>query len=247
MRRLFLSLFFISGLLVCPAAIASTNVSGPQSGTWDLAGSPYILFGHVTVNSDSTLTIESGVEIQTSSSSRDIYVYGDLDATGATFTGSYTEIWVGGGVVDLTNCTFTGGCIRYPSGSGTISNCELPYIELFGGTPTVVGNTLTSDYPIRLSDPDGAAGLAGFSGNTYSAGNPQIMIRGTLEGTAALGAVDGLDVYSVTGWLTIQDGGVLTVDTGIEMFVFLSEKRVSRLSRKYSLECLPSDILKQWK
>ena len=52
MRRLFLSLFFLSGLVFCQTVIAETYVSGNQWGTWDLAGSPYILNGNVTVPSE---------------------------------------------------------------------------------------------------------------------------------------------------------------------------------------------------
>ncbi|MCK4294666.1 MAG: hypothetical protein KAY65_15805, partial [Planctomycetes bacterium] len=49
MRRLFLISFFVGGLVVCPAVVAETNVSGSQFGTWDLAGSPYILTGDITI------------------------------------------------------------------------------------------------------------------------------------------------------------------------------------------------------
>ena len=45
---------------------AQTNVSGPitQNATWNLAGSPYIVTGDVTVNSTVTLTIDAGVEVK---------------------------------------------------------------------------------------------------------------------------------------------------------------------------------------
>ena len=65
MRRLFLSLVFISGLVFCLAAIASTNVSGPQSGTWgSAAGSPYILVGGVTIEQGTALAFEPRFEVQ---------------------------------------------------------------------------------------------------------------------------------------------------------------------------------------
>lgn len=45
---------------ICPA---STFVSGNVSGTWDKAGSPYVLQGNCTVPSDQCLTIQPGVTV----------------------------------------------------------------------------------------------------------------------------------------------------------------------------------------
>ena len=42
---------------------AQTTVTGPTNGVWDLAGSPYLLVGDVSVYAGSTLTIEPGVEV----------------------------------------------------------------------------------------------------------------------------------------------------------------------------------------
>jgi hypothetical protein len=65
MRKLFVSLFFISGLVFCQAAVASTNVSRSQSGTWSsVAGSPYILVGCVTIEKETVLAFEPWFEIQ---------------------------------------------------------------------------------------------------------------------------------------------------------------------------------------
>ena len=44
-------------------AVGATDVSGPQSGTWTLAGSPYALVGDVRVPPGQMLTIEPGVEV----------------------------------------------------------------------------------------------------------------------------------------------------------------------------------------
>ncbi|KAA3609596.1 MAG: right-handed parallel beta-helix repeat-containing protein [Planctomycetota bacterium] len=58
--------FVLSSLLafwIATPLVAQTNVSGNQSGIWDLAGSPYHLVGDVTVPPGASLQIEPGVEI----------------------------------------------------------------------------------------------------------------------------------------------------------------------------------------
>ena len=130
MRTLLFSVLFILGVSICPAAIASTNVSGhiTEDTTWDLAGSPYILVGNVTVNSAVTLTISSGVEVQ--GSSRTLDVYGHLVASGVDFVTSYITIYArSGSDVDLTDCSFTHGSTTssvyyYGGTTGTMSNCD---------------------------------------------------------------------------------------------------------------------------
>ncbi len=49
---------------VLPAASLATNVSGNVSGTWNLAGSPYIVTGEATVVTATTLTVEAGVQVK---------------------------------------------------------------------------------------------------------------------------------------------------------------------------------------
>ena len=66
-----------------------TSVSGNVSGTWNLAGSPYIITGDVDVILGTTLTIDPGVEVRfdgqfgldvqgTSSSFRSIITYSTI-------------------------------------------------------------------------------------------------------------------------------------------------------------------------
>lgn len=44
-------------------AFAATDVQGPQSGAWTLAGSPYRLVGNVTVSDGALLVVEPGVHV----------------------------------------------------------------------------------------------------------------------------------------------------------------------------------------
>lgn len=56
-------LFISFCLLIVSASLFATDVSGNQSGTWDLAGSPYNIIGEITIPTASTLTIDAGVEV----------------------------------------------------------------------------------------------------------------------------------------------------------------------------------------
>ncbi|MDO9576955.1 MAG: right-handed parallel beta-helix repeat-containing protein [Candidatus Cloacimonadales bacterium] len=59
MKNLFVSFC----LLLISASLIATDVSGDQSGTWDLAGSPYNIIGEISVPAGMTLEIEAGVEV----------------------------------------------------------------------------------------------------------------------------------------------------------------------------------------
>jgi len=122
-------------ILVCAGALilgapphALAFISGDVSGTWDLAGSPYIVTGNTTVQAGQTLTIQAGVTVRTSPGVA-FQVYGTLYAAGqptqpVTFTsrsdsaggGPQPGDWVGlfaqsGSIVTLehTNMRHGGG------------------------------------------------------------------------------------------------------------------------------------------
>ena len=67
MKKLNLTLLFcLLSFVFClpPKATAQTSIpAGNVYGTWTLAGSPYNVNGHITVPTDSTLTIQAGVNI----------------------------------------------------------------------------------------------------------------------------------------------------------------------------------------
>ncbi|HNT52639.1 MAG TPA: right-handed parallel beta-helix repeat-containing protein, partial [Candidatus Syntrophosphaera sp.] len=48
---------------MCCGTLAATDVSGNQSGLWDLANSPYNIIGDITVPAGSSLNIEPGVQV----------------------------------------------------------------------------------------------------------------------------------------------------------------------------------------
>ena len=67
-RALFSGVIAVAGaLLGLPSvAVASTAITGGNVGnqTWTVSGSPYIISGDITVQSNSTLTIQNGVDVQ---------------------------------------------------------------------------------------------------------------------------------------------------------------------------------------
>ena len=55
---------FIFFCLVYSLILNATDVSGIQTGTWDLANSPYTVIGDVEIPAGEELTIEPGVLVQ---------------------------------------------------------------------------------------------------------------------------------------------------------------------------------------
>ena len=61
-KKFLFSLFSITFLTL--SALGATIPGGAVSGTWDVANSPYYIEGNITIQSDDTLTIEPGVEVE---------------------------------------------------------------------------------------------------------------------------------------------------------------------------------------
>jgi RHS repeat-associated protein len=108
------------------------------------------------------------------------------------------------------------------SASATVTGSTIGYVNLSGGVPVIAGNTFTDSVPIRVTDPD-LMDTSGFSGNTFTASDPQVDIKGSLEGTKELGLIDGMGKYAITGWwdtLAIASGATLRLMPGVEFTVF---------------------------
>jgi len=115
----------------------------------------------------------------------------------------------------VTNSTMAAASVT--NGSPMLTGNQAEYISLSGGgTATVSGNTLTSDMPLHLADPD--VDTSGVSGNTYESVDPWIQIRGTLDTSRTLGFIDTvLGKYRLGGNLTIASGATLTLTPGVEL------------------------------
>jgi hypothetical protein len=105
----------------------------------------YVLTEGLTVNSGTTLTIASGVQVRTNGyAGAYLNIYGTLNASGVSFTDVYSAGWTAiqvnnGGTGNLANCEFSNNeSVTYSSGSsGTISGC------------TAIGTNFTVDSAVR--------------------------------------------------------------------------------------------------
>jgi len=68
-------------MFILTISVFATDVSGNQSGTWNLAGSPYNIIGEITIPTNETLEIDAGVEVIASGNYK-ITALGNLLANG---------------------------------------------------------------------------------------------------------------------------------------------------------------------
>jgi hypothetical protein len=153
-------------------ALAQTNVSGSQSGTWNLIGSPYIAINDVWVPVDSTLTVEPGVEVRFDGNYR-LTVYGTLIANGTsgqniTFTsnqgvpqpGDWEGIFFEDSSVD-TVCILNYCTISY----GGNYWAQFGAVELINASPTISNSTImANEYGVKC----GGSSAPTISTNTFT-------------------------------------------------------------------------------
>ena len=148
--------------------IAQTPIFGPHtSGTWEKANSPYLIYGNITVHSDSILSIEHGVEVvfqdefsfTVEGNLQAIGIYGDSilftvqDTTGYA-TGSYTG-WNGLRIYIASDSSKLNYCIvEYSKGFGVygeesdikIDNSNIKYnstgVSVFAGSYLQINNSI---------------------------------------------------------------------------------------------------------
>jgi hypothetical protein len=148
MTRVSTAALLAAALLAASPPASATFVSGNQSGTWTLGGSPYIVTGDVTVQPATALTIDAGVRVRLRAG-RSIIVNGTLTAQGTgafpnsvIFTadsdttggspvpGSWTAVFVNSGaIVDLVHTDFhyggAGGWANLATSSGAAASFSM--------------------------------------------------------------------------------------------------------------------------
>ena len=156
MKKLFT---LIIGLAVYGIAFG-TDVTGTIAAntTWNLAGSPYIVIGDITVNNGVTLTVDPNVIVKFNSGRR-MTVLGTLNANTATFTSNQAvpapNDWL---YIQIGNASFAGATtltscfLRYAqsfyiySGTATLSSTVIEYFYYYGvynsGTLNMTGGSI---------------------------------------------------------------------------------------------------------
>ena len=137
-----------------------TDVTGTiaVNTTWNLAGSPYIVIGDITVNNGVTLTVDPNVIVKFNSGRR-MTVLGTLNANTATFTSNQAvpapNDWL---YIQIGNASFAGATtltscfLRYAqsfyiySGTATLSSTIIEYFYYYGiynsGTLNMTGGSI---------------------------------------------------------------------------------------------------------
>ena len=228
----FYTLFFSCVLAL--SAFAQTNKSGniTSNETWNLAGSPYIIQGNVTVQNGVTLTINANVEVKFEANTR-LTSLGTVNATSVNFVangssakGYWTGLFAGNtgtnGVINLTNCK-----VRHAIGhsvyngtlnlSGTeISNNSGDGITLHQSNSVLAisnnSSITSSGFPInyRATGTVTYSGVNDLTGNAYD----MVYISNYLTSITSNMTLNKAPVpYYVYG-LTVRNGATLTIASG---------------------------------
>ncbi len=126
---------------------AIQDVVVSQSAAWSIAGSPYIVEGHVTVAAAATLTIENGVVVNVNAG-RGLFVNGVVVASGATLSINCTGNWLGIYLSPASGSSSFRNCVIERAGAnylGYIHNAyRLASVYVDGCSP-VIANTIVRD------------------------------------------------------------------------------------------------------
>ena len=152
-------------LAISTSMFAQTEVSGIQSGTWNIEGSPYNVIGEIIVPSGEILTIEPGVEINFQGYYK-FTVQGNLQALGTETDSIFFT---------TDNQSVGWGGIRFYESDGisNLSYCRIEFGKTSGDYPDIHGGgmaLLTSDAVVSnciFADNDATGEDNGMGGAVY--------------------------------------------------------------------------------
>jgi PKD repeat protein len=147
---LILSLALAVPALAAPLTAATTVPGGNVSGTWDMAGSPYLVNGNITVPAGGTLTIEPGVQV-IFQSWYSLTVNGTLNADGTAsdpilFTAATSPGWLGIRFIsadDSSSLTYAIVEKGHATGADPLNNGGGIYID--SSSPTISHSTIRNN------------------------------------------------------------------------------------------------------
>jgi len=206
-------------LLSAPFVNGQTNVSGNQSGTWTLAGSPYILTASVTVPAGQTLTIQPGVVVQFRRFSYNLTVNGSLQAVG---TGADSIRFVGKADPAYSPASNYGGTIYLNSNASTLSYVRIDSlgdihnngpdgaIDIRDTARPVINRTLitNTESPYAIYTWAGGAERV-FLDNAVIGVRPETLTR-----NAVLVKTGANSYYRLLGTLSVGAGTIMTMQPG---------------------------------
>jgi hypothetical protein len=161
------SLASVCMVLLLAAAAFGTQVSGPQSGTWTLAGSPYELIGDVQVSAGEMLLIEPGVVVNALGPFKITVTGSTLQALGTSdqpilmTAADHAVGWRGLRLIEANDDTLIDFCtIEYARNTAAFPEIRGGAIYILSCSPTVSNCELRLNYSHNSSSNGAGAGVA---------------------------------------------------------------------------------------
>ena len=115
--------------------------------------------------------------------------------------------------VNIQECTLP--TVEVRAGAPDLWQCTLEYVVINGGSSSVRESTLSDPLPVRLYAP--GTPTDGITGNTFSADEPRVELKGHVDTSRTLEPVDGLSTFELKASMYVDAGAALDIGFGIAM------------------------------